>query len=140
VGRLDLDTSGLLLLSSEGDLTHLILHPDSGIEKEYEAVVQGFPVEDSLRQVLQAGVPSKSPHDPRNYSGEVLSVQSNKVRLVVTEGRHRMVRRMLANAGFPVLELHRSRIGGLELTSLQLTPGAVVAVNANTVLGSRYAN
>lgn len=116
VGRLDADTSGLLLFSSDGQITQRLLHPRRGVEREYLARVEGTPELESLGEVLAQGV--------ETAEGIVQSrlewVQGDQVRVVVTEGKHRMVRRMLNNAGFPVLELHRLRYGGFELGDLEV--------------------
>ena len=116
VGRLDADTSGLLLFSSDGQITQRLLHPRRGVEREYLATVEGSPQLESLGAVLAEGV--------ETAEGIVQSrlewVEGDRVRVVVTEGKHRMVRRMLNNAGFPVLELHRLRYGGFELGDLEV--------------------
>jgi len=113
VGRLDADSSGLLLFSSDGTLTQRLLHPRRLVEKEYVATVSGAP-EESLREVLAAGVATEE----GVYRASLVDVQGSRVTLVVTEGKHRMVRRMLANVGLPVTELHRVRLGEIRLGGL----------------------
>ena len=113
VGRLDADTSGLLLFVSDGQLTQRLLHPRRGVEKEYLAEVSGEPPSD-LAERLAAGVPTAE----GTHMARLVSSEGPKVRLVVTEGKHRMVRRMLANLGLPVTRLHRLRLGQVELGDL----------------------
>ncbi len=113
VGRLDAETSGLLLFSLDGKLTQWLLHPKRAIERTYVAVVEGRP-EPALVDVLAAGVETSD----GVFGGRIEQIEGAVVRLTVTEGKHRMVRRMLANAGHPVLELTRVRYGGFELGAL----------------------
>lgn len=115
VGRLDADTSGLLLFSSDGRITQYLLHPKRAVEREYIATVEGQPDEADLAKILAAGV--------ETAEGVIVSklvfARGDQVRVIVNEGKHRMVRRMLANAGFPVLTLHRLRYGQIELGDLE---------------------
>lgn len=110
VGRLDADTTGLLAFSAEGALTQHLLHPRRGYEREYIATVDPAP-QAGLAAFLAAGVRTSD----GVFSARVVSIDGANVRLVVTEGRHRMVRRMLANSGHPVVALHRLRFGPLVL-------------------------
>ncbi len=124
VGRLDADTSGLLLFCRDGALTHRLLHPRYGVEREYVAGVEGAVDEGSLRAALAAGVPTIEDGETFIARGRLLSASeggegaASTVRLVVTEGKHRMVRRMLHNAGHPVVTLRRERYGGVDLGPL----------------------
>ena len=153
VGRLDYDTTGLLLFSSSGPLTQALLHPKHSIEKEYVAVVTGIVNEEELRTVLAAGVttgegehtaqlisaiPNTPPSEdvatflaniksglPSEYNTTDLKLRGyidifdatslSTVTLTVSEGKYRMVRRMLANVGHPVVTLHRARLGEITL-------------------------
>ena len=117
VGRLDADTDGLLLFSGDGSLTQRLLHPKRGVPKVYLAEVEGQPGE-ALVRALEAGVETAE----GVHVAEVIGITENRITLSVTEGKHRMVRRMLANAGHPVLSLRRLRFGGVELG--ELAPGA----------------
>ena len=113
VGRLDLDSEGLLLLTDDGDLTHRLLHPSHEVEKEYHVWVEGD-VEAAL-PVLRGpmtleGVPIH-PADVERLGEGVLSV-------TIHEGRNRQVRRMCAAAGLTVRRLRRVREGSLTLGSL----------------------
>jgi 23S rRNA pseudouridine2605 synthase len=114
VGRLDLDTEGLLLLTNDGELTHRLTHPSFGIEKEYLAEVEGTPSRGALRR-LREGVELE---DGRTAPAKVALVHPNLLRLVIHEGRKRQVRRMCAAVGHPVVRLVRVRIASLVTGSL----------------------
>ena len=118
VGRLDWDTEGLLLLSNDGELTHRLTHPRYGVEKEYHALVGGYPNEAALRR-LTGGVhlddgwtaPAKVQRVRQDAQGIWLAV-------TLHEGRNRQVRRMLEAVGHPVRQLRRVRFGPVELGDL----------------------
>ncbi len=114
VGRLDLDTEGLLLLTNDGDLTHRLTHPSFGVEKEYLAEVGGAPSRGALRR-LREGVELD---DGITAPATVGTVSPSVLRIVIHEGRNRQVRRMCEAVGHPVRRLVRTRIGPLVDTSL----------------------
>ncbi len=119
VGRLDMDTSGLLLLTDDGELANRLAHPRFKVAKEYVATVSGLPAERDLR-ALAAGVQLE---DGRTAPAEVLLVGTarglTQVRLTIREGRNRQVRRMLAAVGHPVRELTRTAFGPIRLGRLR---------------------
>ena len=119
VGRLDIDTSGLLLLTDDGPLAHALTHPSHEVDKEYLAVVRGVPGEADLER-LSRGVDLD---DGRTAPAraELLRVQGQfaEVRLVIHEGRNRQVRRMLEAVGHPVRELRRTAFGPVRLGRLK---------------------
>lgn len=117
VGRLDLDTEGLLLLTNDGDLANRIAHPSHGVEKEYLAAVEGTPSRGTLRQ-LREGIELD---DGRTAPARASLTPPNLVRLVIHEGRNRQVRRMLDAVGHPVERLIRTRIG--PIADPKLPPG-----------------
>lgn len=117
VGRLDADTDGLLPFSAVGALTQHLLHPRHAVEKVYVATVEGTPSAD-LARILAAGVQTSL----GTHTAEVRDMNGDQVTLTVTEGKHRMVRRILANSGFPVVALRRIAFGALTLGDLP--PGA----------------
>jgi 23S rRNA pseudouridine2605 synthase len=121
VGRLDLDTSGLLLFSSDGQLTQHLLHPKRAVPRTYLATVEREPPDD-LKERLAQGVETAL----GVFQAEVLAVEGRVVRLVVREGRHRMVRRLLHNAGAPVVALHRLSYGVVGLGDLPERQARVV--------------
>lgn len=115
VGRLDLDTEGLLLLTNDGQLTHRLTHPSFGVEKEYVAEVEGEPGRGALRQLREGVELEDGPTAPAKVS----ALSPGVLRLVIHEGRNRQVRRMCAAVGHPVVRLVRTRIGPLRDTRLK---------------------
>lgn len=115
VGRLDADTTGLLLFSRDGDLTHRLLHPKYLVEREYIAEVENEVDEARLAEQLRRGVETTEDGESLVVQATLLEASGQTVRLVVTEGKYRMVRRVLANCGHPVTALHRVRYGAIEL-------------------------
>lgn len=126
VGRLDQDTSGLLLFSGDGALTQQLLHPKHAVPRSYVAGVAVDPPDD-LADRLAAGVETSD----GVVVGTVTGVSGREVRLTVCEGKHRMVRRMLHNAGASVLTLHRDSYGPVLLGDL--APREVRVVDADAV-------
>jgi 23S rRNA pseudouridine2605 synthase len=118
VGRLDVDTTGALLLTNDGQLAHRLAHPRYGVEKTYVADVEGDPDEEAIRQ-LEEGVELD---DGRTAPARARRLARGRVELVLHEGRKHQVKRMLAAAGNPVTYLHRSAYAGLTLEGLE--PGA----------------
>ena len=117
VGRLDVDTEGLLLLTNNGDLAHRLTHPSFGIEKEYVAQVEGRPSPATLRR-LRTGVDLD---DGPTAPAKVSLVEPGVLRITIHEGRNRQVRRMCDAVGHPVTRLVRTRIG--PLADRRLRPG-----------------
>ena len=118
VGRLDVDTEGLLLLTNDGDLAHRLTHPSFGVEKEYVAELEGSPSRAALRR-LREGVELD---DGTTAPARAALLEPSVVRLTVHEGRNRQVRRMCDAVGHPVVRLIRTRIG--PLADRSLAPGA----------------
>jgi len=118
VGRLDVDTEGLLLLTNDGELAHRLTHPSYGVEKEYVAEVEGLPTRAVLRR-LREGVELD---DGRTAPARATLVDPSVVRLTIHEGRNRQVRRMCEAVGHSVVRLVRTRIG--PLADRSLAPGA----------------
>lgn len=117
VGRLDLDTEGLLLLTNDGEVTNRLTHPSYGVDKEYLAHVEGRPSRGALRR-LREGVELD---DGRTAPAKVSTVAPDVVRLTIHEGRNRQVRRMCEAVGHPVRRLVRVRIG--PISDRNLGPG-----------------
>jgi 23S rRNA pseudouridine2605 synthase len=115
VGRLDADTTGVLLLTNDGELAHRLAHPRYEVEKVYEAEVEGDPADevlDRLRKGIQLDDGPTSPAQARRLG-------PGRVELAIHEGRKHQVKRMLAAVGHPVTRLHRSRYAGLTLEGLE---------------------
>lgn len=119
VGRLDRDTEGLLLLTNDGDWAQRVAHPSGGVEKEYEAVVDGQPDAEALDR-LRDGVVLPDGHVGRGI-GVVLEWLDGGalVSLLLHEGHKRQARLMFGAIGFPVRRLVRVREGGLHLGDLE---------------------
>ncbi len=122
VGRLDMNTEGLLLVTNDGRLAHLLTHPSSGVPKEYLARVEGDPSPGDLRR-LREGVELD---DGVTAPAQVSRVSEGLIRIVIHEGRNRQVRRMCAAIGHEVTRLVRTRIG--PLSDPTLAPGAARAL------------
>src|SRR5215471_18327097 len=118
VGRLDVDTTGALLLTNDGRLAHRLAHPRYGVEKVYEVDVEGEPDEAVLR-ALREGVDLE---DGRTAPARTRRLGPGRLELAIHEGRNRQVKRMLEAVGHPVRRLHRSEYAGLRLEGLE--PGA----------------
>jgi 23S rRNA pseudouridine2605 synthase len=119
VGRLDVDTEGLLLLTNDGDLANRIAHPSHGIEKEYLAEVAGGAVSAGSIRSLRNGVELD---DGVTAPAKVSQPDPGVLRITIHEGRNRQVRRMCEAVGHPVTRLVRTRIGPISDRSLQ--PGS----------------
>jgi pseudouridine synthase len=117
VGRLDVNTTGALLLTNDGPLAHRLAHPRYGVEKTYVAEVAGTPNTAAL-QALRQGVELE---DGRTAPAAARILGPGRVELVIHEGRNHQVRRMLEEVGHPVKRLHRSGYAGL--TADDLKPG-----------------
>jgi 23S rRNA pseudouridine2605 synthase len=109
VGRLDRDTTGVLLLTNDGPLAHRLAHPRYRVEKTYVAEVEGEPGDADLR-VLAEGVELD---DGRTAPARVRRLGPFRLEFVLHEGRNRQVRRMLEAVGHPVTRLRRVRYAGL---------------------------
>ena len=118
VGRLDVNTSGLLLFTTDGDLAHRLMHPSSCIEREYLVRVRGRPDGDTIRKLLR-GIPLEDGPAAFDRVVEEPSAQGEahnaSYRLVLHEGRNREVRRMWQAVGYEVSRLLRIRYGPIEL-------------------------
>jgi len=117
VGRLDLDTEGLLLLTNDGQLHHRLTHPSFGVEKEYLVEVDGALSPKTLQR-LRFGIELE---DGMTALAKASSPTPGVLKLIIHEGRNRQVRRMCEAVGHPVRRLVRTRIG--PLADSQLRPG-----------------
>ncbi len=127
VGRLDTDTSGLILLTNDGDFANRIAHPSFEVDKTYVAEVEGA-VQSSTLTALRTGVtlddgPAAVSHVKVVSRGEGAARDRTIVELVIHEGRNRIVRRLLEHLGHPVRRLTRTAIGPVRL--LGVAPGGV---------------
>ncbi|WP_209811518.1 pseudouridine synthase [Ammoniphilus resinae] len=122
VGRLDYDTSGLLLLMNDGELANQIAHPRFEIDKVYIATVKGYPSEKTLERLRKGIILEDGPTAPAE--AKLLEMDEKKgqavIELTIHEGRNRQVRRMCQTVGHPVIKLKRVRLGFLTLGELKM--------------------
>jgi 23S rRNA pseudouridine2605 synthase len=109
VGRLDRDTTGVLVLTNDGPLAHRLAHPRYRVEKTYVVDVEGEPDDDAVRRLAEGVELEDGPTAP----ARVRRLGPSRLELVLHEGRNRQVRRMLEVVGHPVTKLRRSRYAGL---------------------------
>ncbi len=152
VGRLDYDSEGLLLLTNDRSLNHRLLHPSFAHEREYRVQVEGLISNEALR-LLAAGITINVDGKPFLTSVAKASrlpehiviperippirfrqhIPTSWIKLIITEGKNRQVRKMTAATGFPTLRLIRYRIAGLTIDSL--LPGDMIDMNRNDIYG-----
>ena len=117
VGRLDRDTSGLLLLTDDGQLLHRIISPKANLPKVYEATLAA-PLRGDEAALFASGTLLLESDPVPLKPAELIALEANRAQLTIREGRYHQVRRMFAAVGNHVEALHRSRIGGLALGAL----------------------
>ena len=119
VGRLDYNTSGALLVSNDGELTNLVTHPSTHLNKTYIATIRGF-VKDSHLQELRDGVMLEDGMTEKAFV-KVIARNENRsvISLTIHEGRNRQVRRMFNHFDYEVKNLHRESIGFLTLQGIE---------------------
>jgi 23S rRNA pseudouridine2605 synthase len=135
VGRLDVDTTGALLLTNDGDLAHRLAHPRYGVPKVYEADVEGSPSPDDLAR-LRAGIELEDGLTaPASARVVGRGTRTSRLELTLHEGRKHQVKRMCEAIGHPVQRLHRIRYA--ELLVEGLAPGEWRALTAKEVAALR---
>jgi len=149
VGRLDMDSEGLLLLTNDKSLTDYLLNPKNKHDKEYYVQVEGIPTEEALEKIRKGVViegkktlPAKAKliSDP-NFPPRIPPIRQRKtiptgwISLTITEGRNRQVRKMTAAVGFPTLRLVRIRIKNLLIDNLK--SGEVRTLTEQEIKGLR---
>jgi pseudouridine synthase len=115
IGRLDKDSTGLLILTNDGDLHHRLLHPSFDHEKEYDVTVSN-PITDGALQNIAGGMPMMG---TRTRPAEIIKLSSRRFRIVLKEGKNRQIRRMVRKVGNHVTQLKRLRISNIELEKLK---------------------
>jgi 23S rRNA pseudouridine2605 synthase len=118
VGRLDLDSRGLVLLTDDGELAGRLMHPRYHVEKEYRVVIAGRPDEDAVRRLSEGMVVRGERFQPTEVAVLDSNAVETRLSMVLREGRKREVRRLWQALGHRVLDLQRVRIDGLELGDL----------------------
>ncbi len=116
VGRLDVDSSGLILLTNDGELANRLTHPSFQVAKTYRARLGGGPVSDESLLRLRGGIQLE---DGPTAPARVRRVRGNLIEITIREGRNRQVRRMCLAVQHPVLELKRTGFGPLRLDGLK---------------------
>lgn len=117
VGRLDADSSGLILLTNDGELAHRLTHPSYEVSRSYVATLTRTPVSERALHALRAGVTLQ---DGRTAPARVRRLAPDRLELTIHEGRNRQVRRMCEAVGHRVAGLVRVRFGPLELGELRM--------------------
>ncbi len=128
IGRLDVESEGLLLLTNDGELANRVAHPSHGVDKEYLATVAGGRVSPGALRRLREGVDLD---DGPTAPAKVSQPSPGVLRITIHEGRNRQVRRMCDAVGHPVTRLVRTRIGPLQ--DRRLAPGAWRPLTADEV-------
>jgi 23S rRNA pseudouridine2605 synthase len=142
VGRLDLDSRGLILLTDDGELSFRLQHPRHHVEKEYEAVVRGRPSAEAVARLREGVVLEEGRTAPAQVKvvGNGPDAGTTRVRIVIRQGWKRQVRRSFLVVGHRVLDLRRVRIGPLRIGDLaeggvrELTAAEVAALRAEVGL------
>ena len=116
IGRLDKDSTGLLLLTNDGRLHHRLSHPSFDHEKEYEVSV-AKPIPSGTLKSLSKGLPLMG---RKTRPATVERISSRKFRIVLLEGRNRQIRRMVRKVGNQVIRLHRMRVSNIKIGDLKL--------------------
>jgi 16S rRNA pseudouridine516 synthase len=133
VGRLDKDTSGLLLITDDGPFLHRVISPRAHVEKAYVAELDR-PLKGDEAAVFAAGDLMLEGETEALAPAVLEPLGERRARLIITEGRYHQVRRMFAAVGNHVTGLHRERIGGLSLPA-DLEPGAWRILSAEELVG-----
>jgi pseudouridine synthase len=126
VGRLDADSTGALILTNDGELTFGLTHPRHSVSKTYHVVVKGHPPE-AVLQIWRRGVVLEG---RKTRTAEVRLMEKftdrSRLEIILQEGRNRQIRRVAEQLGYPVIKLHRTAIGSIQLNKPQtlcLQPG-----------------
>ncbi len=118
VGRLDYDTTGLLLLTNDGDLTHKLTHPSKEIDKTYIVKVKDVPTQEKIDQLRNGVVIDGKKTKPARVSIKQIFDKNCELIMTIHEGRNRQIRKMCEKVGHEVIKLERVAIGGLKLGEL----------------------
>ena len=144
VGRLDMDSEGLVLLTNDKKLVDLLLNPKNRHEREYLVQVEGIPNENDIRELENGIIIEKRKTLPPkikllNFTPDVpernppirfrKNIPTSWLRIILTEGKNRQVRKMTAYIGFPTLRLIRIRIGTLKLGNMRLGEIKEIKIN-----------
>ena len=120
VGRLDFDTLGLLLLTNDGEFTHHLTHPRFHVPKTYKVTVSGSITDPALKRLQQGVTLNDGPAGRARTDLITRNNEKSTLRMTITQGKSRQVRRMLEEVGFPVIHLIRTGFGTLRLGDLKI--------------------
>ncbi|MBK1986662.1 rRNA pseudouridine synthase [Sphaerospermopsis aphanizomenoides BCCUSP55] len=115
VGRLDADSTGALILTNDGDLTFALTHPSHNIAKTYHIVVKGHPPEAVLRMWREGVILEGRKTRPAKVRLIESWSHQSRLEIILQEGRNRQIRRVAEQLGYPVIQLHRTAIGSIQL-------------------------
>lgn len=118
VGRLDYDTTGALLLTNDGKLTHQLIHPKFELQKTYQVHVIGKMTKERLKQLEEGVVIDGKLTAPAIAKLKRAGKSTSEIELRIHEGRYHQVKKMLDAVGHPVIRLHRSHFGPLDISDL----------------------
>jgi 23S rRNA pseudouridine2605 synthase len=122
IGRLDVNTSGLLLFTNDGELAHRLMHPSGEVEREYRVTVRGWPVPEAVQRLRDGVILEDGPARFDRIEAVAEAPPDATFKVVLREGRNREVRRMFSAVGHEVTRLMRTRYGPIELPQ-DLRPG-----------------
>jgi 23S rRNA pseudouridine2605 synthase len=135
VGRLDYDTAGVLLLTDDGALAHVLTHPRFGVDKTYRATLRGRLTSEHVADLRRGMKLDDGPAQPARLRVVAARRDASSVDVTIHEGRNRQVRRMFEELGHPVMGLTRLRFGPIGLGAL--APGEIRAATAREVSALR---
>lgn len=115
VGRLDVDSTGALIITNDGELTFSLTHPSHSIPKTYQVLLKGHPSETVLQQWRQGVILEGRKTRPAKIKMLTKFVNSTSLEIILQEGRNRQIRRVAEQLGYPVIKLHRIAIGYIQL-------------------------
>ncbi len=119
VGRLDMESEGLILLTNDGELAHRLAHPRFGVQKVYHVMVAGVPTREELEQLTKGVRLAESWVKAERATVKSEHKQSSTLEIILREGKNREIRRLLARIGHKVMRLKRVAIGGVKLKDLE---------------------
>ena len=122
-GRLDVDTTGLILFTDDGQFNRKIMSPKSKLSKTYRVVTKHV-IDEDFKLKLEQGVRLKDKPDELVLAEKIEFLSDQELLIVISEGKYHQVKRMIAAAGNRVDQLHRSAIGSLSLKDLGISEGA----------------